>query len=425
MSACSRMLDRNRLDLYVVGLWLLTTAIICGRSFEYPYVHSLYPIYSRAGQNWQAGGDVYAQQEGLHDLFRYSPSAAVLLTPLSHLPDHVGGVFWRLLNLAAFFWGVSWWSRAVLPGGRSFARVDLALLWLVMFPLCLESLNNGQINPLVAGLLLACVAAVKDGRWNLAALCAVLAGCLKVYPLAVGLLLLVLYPRRFGPRLLVALTLVLAMPFLFQRPDFVIQEYRTWFSLLGGDDRSDWPLRIAPQDLWLIIRVLHLPVDLTIYNGLRLALATGLAALCVITQRRGRGDRELLTALSTQAICWMILCGPNSEPCTYLLLAPVLGWAVVDAFHNRHALALRCSLACVLGVCLLPLVIRVFTGGENNAPGLMPLGALLLSLHLLFALCRRKSNPGKLPTSWQSEMFDEAERAGFEPAEESYVSSPV
>jgi hypothetical protein len=249
-------------------------------------------------------------------------------------------------------------------------------------------MNNGQVNPLVVGLTLGSVAAVKAERWNLATLCSALTGFLKVYPLAMGLLLTLCYPRKLGPRILVALAIGLALPFFFQQFDFIIREYRTWFSLLGGDDRSNWPLRIAPQDLWLMFRMAHVPMTMTLYNGLRLVLAAGLAVYCLAKQRHGCSKRHLLTVLSVHGCCWMILCGPNSEPCTYIFVGPILGWAVVDAWRPGREVYLRIMLGPVAAALLLPLLIRIISSGENNGCGVMPLGVLLLSLHMLLA-CRK------------------------------------
>src|SRR5206468_3756597 len=101
--------------------------------------------------------------------------------PFSLLPDALGGVLWRLLGAGLFLGGFAWWARRVLPGRLS-AR-ETAALWLLLLPLCLHSLNNGQSNVHVIGLLLIAVAAAAERRWNLAAICVAVAFCFKVYPL--------------------------------------------------------------------------------------------------------------------------------------------------------------------------------------------------------------------------------------------------
>ena len=43
-------------------------------------------------------------------------------------------------------------------------------------------------------------------------------------------------------------------------------------------------------------------------------------------------QRELLTAVVALAACWMMLLGPATESCTYILLAPTLAWAVLESW---------------------------------------------------------------------------------------------
>jgi hypothetical protein len=45
----------------------------------------------------------------------------------------------------------------------------------------------------------------------------------------------------------------------------------------------------------------------------------------------GWPQRQLLTMVLGLAGCWMVLCGPATESCTYILVAPTLAWAVLDA----------------------------------------------------------------------------------------------
>src|SRR5262249_8060013 len=147
--------------------------------------------------------------------YRYSPLVTVLFVPFSLLPDALGGVLWRLLNAAVYLGGMAWWARVGLPGRLT--RHQRAVLFLLTVPLAGGRLNNGQSHALVIGLLFCAVAGVNTGRWSLAALCAALAALLKVYPVAVALLLAVAAPRRFGGRFGAALALGLALPFLFQQ----------------------------------------------------------------------------------------------------------------------------------------------------------------------------------------------------------------
>jgi len=69
-----------------------------------------------------------------------------------------------------------------------------------------------------------------------------------VYPLAVGLLLVLVYPRQLGWRLAVAVIAGLVVPFALQHPEYVARQYHDWIECVRVDDRSQWPLPDAYRD---------------------------------------------------------------------------------------------------------------------------------------------------------------------------------
>ncbi len=313
--------------------WLLVVFGVCVRSVLQPRQRTLYTTWSQAGKDWTIGRDLYRSTWEYHqDQFRYSPLVAVMLVPFAPLPEGAGGAVWRLINAAVLVGGLLWWLRAGLP--RPATVREQAVILLLALPLSLSSLNNGQPNPLIAGWLLMTAAAAARGRWNLAAVCVVLATAWKVYPLAVGLLLAAAYPRRFGPRLLLALAAWLAVPFLCQHWDYVTREYQLWLLKLGGDDRKGWPPHMAYRDLWQLLRVWHVPLTPLGYLLIQAAGALGAALLCTAARLRRWDRAEISVAAVVLGTCWMTLVGPATEAATYALLAPVLGWAVVAA--NRR-----------------------------------------------------------------------------------------
>jgi hypothetical protein len=313
-----------------VTLWLILVAVVCVRSILRPRDRTLFTTWAGAGRDWETGQPLYRTTWEYHqDQFRYSPLVAVTLVPFAHLPEGAGGAVWRLLNAVVLLAGFGWW----LPTATSvpLRRRDQAVAFLLLLPLSVGSLNNGQPNPLIIGLLLAAAAAANRDRWWLAAVCVMLATSWKVYPLAVGLLMVAAYPRQFGPRLAVALLAWLLLPFLCQRWDYVEAQYRLWFARLGGDERKDWPAHMTYRDLWLLLQVVHVPFSAKLYTLLQLAAAGGAALFCVAARWRGLPRREVLLAAVVLGCCWMTLIGPATESSTYVLLAPVLAWAVLES----------------------------------------------------------------------------------------------
>src|SRR5262245_30093479 len=177
-------------------VWGAVVVAVCARAAWQPRQRNLCPTWAAAGADWRAGADVYrAWWPPPLDQFRYSPAVAALLAPYALLPERVGNVAWRLLNAGALLGAFAWWLGCAAPAAPPRQR---GILFLLLVPLALGSLNNGQPNLLLAGLLLAAVAAAAHGRWALCAACVALATAFKVYPLALGLLLAAAYPRRLG-----------------------------------------------------------------------------------------------------------------------------------------------------------------------------------------------------------------------------------
>lgn len=377
----------DRWLVLAVLIWAVVLGYVCVRAAVQPYKRTLFTTWEQAGADWETGRDLYRTSWRFdQDQFRYSPLTAVLLVPFHHLPIQVGGVVWRMLNAAVLLGGFALWLRAA-PQTRTIRQQ--AILFLLLSPLSLSSLNNGQPNPLVLGLLLLALAAVDRDRWSLAALLVALATAIKIYPLAIGLLLAAVYPRRFVPRLLLALVLVVVLPFACQHWDYVSAQYALWLQRLGNDHRWYWPPHMAYRDLWLLIRLAHVPLTPEGYRVVQLACAVGCAALCVALRWRGRPRRELLAAILMLGTCWMTLCGPATESSTYVLLSPALAWALHAGESERWPRYLRwpTRLAFLLfAVCVVRGVWRDVN--RVHGLGLQPQGALLLSLVYLVIFAR-------------------------------------
>jgi hypothetical protein len=360
-------------------VWAIILLAVCTRSAIQPRERSLYYTWLTAGKDWSNGSPLLYQRaegDGL-DIFRYSPLIAALLTPLQLLDERSGNVLWRLLNAGVFLGGLAYWLRDRLPSnGKS-----RALFFLVVAPLALASLANGQPNPLVIGLVLFAVGLAGRERWMLAAVCVALACALKIYPIAVGLLLVVAYPRQMTLRLGLALAAVLLLPFLMQHPTYVTEQYSQWVHRLGGDDRMQIVPERAYRDLWLLVRLWHLPISPRAYVGIQLAVAAGIAALCAAGRWAGFSRTWLLTMVLALGTCWMMLCGPATESPSFVQLAPALAWAVLSAPREKWPVAIRWLPA----VSFALFMVGVLAGlthitARIHALGIQPLATLLLLL---------------------------------------------
>ena len=370
-----------------MAVWAVVLLVISCRTLAAPHQRTLYPIWSSTSRLWWSGGELYKpyRPTTVPEGFRYSPTFAVLTTPFALFPDGVGGVLWRFLGIGGCAAAAVWWIRAVIPAQLS--RDQIAILFLLLVPLSIQSVSNGQANLWVIALMLGAAAAVQTQRWNWASLFLALAVVCKLYPLAFGLLLVVLHPRQLGWRLPVAILALLALPFVTQRPEYVLDQYEKWLLCVKVDDRSNIAWDQTYRDLWLLVRTTGAPVTRATYEFFQVLSGAALAGLCWYRQRSGWPARECLNGTFALAAAWMLLLGPATESCTFILLAPSLAWSVIemslqDRWRWRHSL--------LLGSCLL-FGVAVFFGAfpkaaQLHALGMHPLATLLYTLYLLTEL---------------------------------------
>src|SRR5258708_14467167 len=127
------------------------------------------------------------------------------------------------------------------------------------------NLNNGQASPLIIALLIFACLATLDGRWTLAAGCISIAVFFKVYPLAIGLLLAVIEPRRLTWRIVLAVVICGALSLVLQRPAYVIDQYVEWWRSLIADPRRVSTEMRSWRDTWLFLRILNVPTTVARY----------------------------------------------------------------------------------------------------------------------------------------------------------------
>ncbi|TMQ33855.1 MAG: DUF2029 domain-containing protein [Planctomycetota bacterium] len=380
-----------------LSAWALILVIVSVRSIVQPQAHSCYPIFASAARHWRAGEDLYykeAPAAGALDCYRYSPLVAALLTPLSIFPDGAGGILWRLVSAAALLAGLAWCYRGVLP--HPLSRGQQALLVFLVLPLAIGNLNNAQANALVLGLMLATVAAGAEQRWNVAAVCLALACLVKLYPIALGLLLVLLYPRQFAGRLLAALAVGAALPFLLQRPDYVTGQYADWLNIVARDDRHARVLATAYRDFLLVSRMWFAPFSLALYRVVEAATGIAMAVLCLAGRWADWPARRLLTFLLGLACCWMTVFGPATESCTYILIAPTLAYLVIESWALGQPGWLRGLAVAIYALLLASYLEDWFPSGNwLKAHGVQPLAGLLLIGNLIWTHFARM--PASLP----------------------------
>jgi hypothetical protein len=386
-------------------VWAAALCAVCVRvTVQKHHKQSSYHDYFDAGMHWRQHVHLYAVP-GDFDLsrvppghrragstnvawggIRHPPVVAVTFTVLTVIPIPVGEVLWRMLLAVVSLASLWWASRSGIP--RVLARRDwpiIALLSLWPFVGCL---NNGQASCIVVACLLGAVTAAKSDRWSLAALFAAIATLLKIYPVSLGLLLAVTYPRRFALRYALFVALGFAIPFAFRPGAWVVDEYRRWLWHMFNDAIPPDQIGHWDQDVRLVlIRILHLRLDGLAFMALQLIIAAAIAGVCLAGQRAGWPRRTLLGRIFGLSVCWMTVFGQATEPSTYVLVAPALAWAIWEAWlprRNSPAMVRKVLLATCYALFITAYVVLWFPQGKQiNSYGFEPLGGLLLFGYLM------------------------------------------
>ncbi|MBI1830367.1 MAG: DUF2029 domain-containing protein [Planctomycetes bacterium] len=375
-----------------LAIWGAVLLAVCVRAFISPQSRTVYPIYSASADLWWSGGELYEpyRPTTVPDGYRYSPTSAIVLTPFAVFSDAWGGVLWRIFNVAAFAIGVGWFARSVLQRPSCAARGSRKPLaeregydqrgpmWLLMLPMALQSVGNGQVNILVAGAMLGAVAAVNEERWTLASALLAVAVVFKLYPLALAMVLILLYPRQIGWRFAVALAFAFGLPFVCQTPDYVVDQYAKWIAALASEDRSAITLDHMYRDVWLLIHLYDLPMSRPFYAILCAAGGGLVAWMCWQRQRDGWPTSKLLTHTLALSTTWMMLFGPATESSSFALLAPSFAWSIVDASSATERPARHGLLWASAAIFFVAVVI----GGI--VPGL---GLHAMGVHVWASLC--------------------------------------
>ncbi|MFO0876665.1 MAG: glycosyltransferase family 87 protein [Gemmataceae bacterium] len=389
----------------VVLVWVVLLAAVCIRPLFQPGRSDLTLLWVSSAQLWSQGQSPYNTVDEFVN-FRYGPPLAALFLPLSWVPTGVAIVGWRLLSAAVLLGGLAVWMREAAP--RSMDRKTTAWVFLLLAPLALGSLNNGQANALLAGLFLWTLIGVNRRAWNLAALCLALAIWLKVYPVALALLLVLVHPVQLGLRVPFFVVLLGLLPYLTQGPDYVTEMYVTWWNVIrqGDVSRRFLPLENAYRDLLLLIRLWKVNISLGQYTLLQAVGALACAVLCLHGLVRRLPTRVQYLRIYTCVLVWIMLLGPATESNTYVLMAPLLCWWAVQV-HEAGPAASRYLLGNALFLLYLCVVTVAGPSGRTVflAAGLQPMAALLfacayaLAENRLYAMEASKSASVTIPAN--------------------------
>jgi hypothetical protein len=275
--------------------------------------------YTEGATRLAEGASPYAPPSEGRDVFKYSPTFALLYRPFTELPPAAHAIAWAFLNALVFWLGVSVWWRA----SRSTRWSDGVALVIAAMELDI-SLRYQQVNALLAGLTLLALHEVKAGALRRGGLSLSLAANLKLLP---GLFLAGLWvpPRRnFVVASLLGLLAWALLPVLSVGWGANWALHREWVALLRADVGSAGLLdlrtvvdRWGVEGLGAVLRGVVAVVSLGVFLGLR-------------WKHRHRAIEAFPWAIwYGLGMSTILLLSPRTESPTFVLLAPayvLLAW---------------------------------------------------------------------------------------------------
>ena len=314
----------------MVAVWAVAVIAVVVRAIAAPHQNTVFTVFRDAGGAWLNGADLYSHV----GKYLYSPLAAAFFALFAWMPESIGAAIWRLMIIGVYLSNFILWLRHF---DKDLIFSEYFPLFLLL-PLSLGNLNNGQASLLVIGLLLGACVAIKARRWTLAAFLIGGATFFKIYPLVIGLLLVVIYPWRLGPRLLLSLCSLWFLSLVLQKPQYVLHQYQDWFACLGADQRRVAGALGTWRDFWLLLRIIRLPITVSGYLVLQALAGGAIALFCWWARHVARWEeRGLIWMAFTLGCLWITLFGPATELSTYVFLAPSLAFVGAATWQSKQS----------------------------------------------------------------------------------------
>jgi hypothetical protein len=216
---------------WLLALYIVTIIVVAiGKAYGHRGPDNNFLVFRWSFLNLAGGHDMYAAQPQHHaDLYKYSPSFAVLFAPFALIPFSISLALWDALNALLLFHAVD----RLLPTRE--AAIALALIYLEV----LRSMQRSQSNSLVTALVILAFLAFEQRKQFGAAFAIAIGAAVKIFPLA-ALALAIFYRRRirFALLMLVAMAVVLALPLLVVSPAELAAQYRSWRAVEAVDALS-------------------------------------------------------------------------------------------------------------------------------------------------------------------------------------------
>lgn len=222
MTNDAESLLRRPADRWVLALFVASVAVVVVQQ-SLTHIDYNFAIFRQSFVHLRAGQDLYAAYPDEQvDLFKYSPTFALLFAPFALLPPLAGLVLWDLLNVGALWYAV----RRLLPSRQA----NLALL--LTFVEVVRTTQRAQSNALVAALMVLAFVWLERQRQVGAATMVALGTAIKLFPL-LAIIPAIFHPRRarMSATAVAAGVLAVLLPLVVTSWPALQAQYASWHAL--------------------------------------------------------------------------------------------------------------------------------------------------------------------------------------------------
>ncbi len=283
--------------------YLLNAKTFDSSKIEYTHYNN-YIIFKQSFHHLIHRQDLYKLYPNEYwDYFKYSPAFALLMAPLSVLPDFAGLFLWNLFN--ALLLTIALWK---LPFKTN--RIKLFVMGFVIVEL-ITALQNVQSNALMAGFIVFSFLFMEKNKPALATLFIVLSVFVKIFGV-VAVLLLVFYPDKIKSALYTLgwTVLFLLFPLVVISPSHLLFLYQSWAHLILNDVNASLGLSVMGWiDSWLNIEIAK--------NAI-LTIGTVLLVLPLL-KFSFYSKLEFRLLFLSSLLIWVVIFNPKAESPTFVI----------------------------------------------------------------------------------------------------------
>lgn len=260
-----------------------------------------FEIFRASSRHLVDGQDLYAQYPTEQDRFKYSPSFALLFSPLAWIAWPVALFLWSTLNAMTLFIAL----ERLLPPRQAMFAIAALLLEL------LRAMQNAQSNALVAALMILAFLALEQARSVRAGLLVALGVSIKIFPLAA---LTFAIPRRrairTGAAAVTAGIGVLLLPLLVTSPATLVAQYQSWRGIEASDAHQRWFSIMELLHQWTRLDFPNWPVQLA---------GVGVLVLPLLARRARWTDDRFRILYLCSVLLFVALFNHQAERASYVI----------------------------------------------------------------------------------------------------------